>query len=284
MSKDKNKMTLAEQLCYVTTLIETRETNGNNYTATGFFIEFYTDKGKPQVFLVTNRHVVENAQKMKIRLNYADEQGNPIDTHWVNIEIDNVKTQFLYHPDEGVDLAIGTMSYIIGVVRSKQNIFFKSLSPNFIVTDEWAENLDAIEDIIMVGYPKGIFDTTNNRPIVRKGITASDPKINYGGKRLFMADIASFEGSSGSPVLVYKKRMKETTPEYTRWFDVSKLIGIQRAMPYSQERSSTHDFVKFNMPLNLGQIIKAQCLYDFIPLIEKDLGIKIDVSFMCKHT
>ncbi len=284
MSKDKNKMTLAEQLCYITTLVETQETDGKKYMATGFFIEFYTDKKDPQVFLVTNRHVVENAQKMNIRLNYADEQGNPIDTQWVNIGIDNAKEQFIYHPDKNVDLALCTMAYVINVVKSKQNIFFRSLPPDFIVTDEWAENLDAIEDIIMVGYPKGIFDTTNNRPIVRKGITASDPKIDYEGKRLFMADIACFEGSSGSPVLAYKKRMREVTPQHTRWFDVSKLIGIQCAMPLSIESSSTHDFVRYRMPLNLGCIIKAQCLYDFIPMIEKDYGIKIDASFTSVYT
>ena len=152
------------------------------------------------------------------------------------------------------------------------------------MTDEWAENLDAIEDIIMVGYPNGIFDTTNNRPIVRKGITASDPKIDYEGKRLFMADIACYYGSSGSPVLVYKKRMREVTAQHTRWFDVSKLIGIQCAMRIASESSSTHDFVKFNMPLNLGRIIKAQCLYDFIPMIEKDYGVKIDASFTSAYT
>ena len=277
-------MTLAEQLCYITTLIETKETNGNNYTATGFFIEFYTETGEPHIFLVTNRHVVKDARTMKIRLNHADEQGNPIDTKWVYIELNDAMTEFIYHPNKNVDLALVLMSKVINIVRSKQNIFFKSLPPSFIVTDEWAENLDAIEDIIMVGYPKGIFDTANNRPIVRKGITATDPKIDYEGERMFMTDIACFQGSSGSPVLVYKKRMKEVTPEQIRWFETSKLIGIQSAMPIASESSTTYNIVKFNQPLNLGFNIKAQCLYDFIPMIENVYGIRVDATAMPSYT
>lgn len=280
MSKDKNSMTLAEQLCYITTLIETQETDGNNYTATGFFIEFYTDKGMPMVFLVTNRHVVENALKMKIRLNYADEQGNPIDTQWVNIEIENAKSQFMYHPDKDVDLAICTMSYAINIVRNKQNIFFKSFPPAFFVTDDWAENLDAIEDIIMVGYPYGLYDKTNNRPIVRKGITATDPKVDYEGKKIFFIDCACFPGSSGSPVLVHRKRVKEITPQATTFKEISKLVGIQKSMPIAEGRSKSHKDVRFNQPINLGHVIKAQCLFDFIPLIEEEFGITIDKSFL----
>ena len=273
-------MTLAEQLCYITTLIETQETNGNYCTATGFFIEFYTDKGIPKVFLVTNRHVVENAQKMKIRLNYADEQGNPIDTQWVNIEIENAKTQFMYHPDKDVDLAICTMSYAINVVRNKQNIFFKAFPPAFFVTDEWAENLDAIEDIIMVGYPYGLYDKTNNRPIVRKGITATDPKVDYEGKKIFFIDCACFPGSSGSPVLVHRKRVREITPQATTFKEISKLVGIQMSMPIAEGRSKNYQDVLFNQPINLGHVIKVQCLFDFIPLIEEEFGITIDKSFL----
>lgn len=46
--------------------------------------------------------------------------------------------------------------------------------------------LDAMEDVIMVGYPVGLWDSVNNRPIFRRGITATDPKVDFEGKKNFM--------------------------------------------------------------------------------------------------
>ena len=50
--------------------------------------------------------------------------------------------------------------------------------------------LSAIEEIIMIGYPVGIWDSANNMPIVRKGITATRPDIDYEGRKEFMIDAA----------------------------------------------------------------------------------------------
>jgi len=44
----------------------------------------------------------------------------------------------------------------------------------------------------MIGYPSGLWDTKNNLPIVRKGITATTPYFDYNGKREFLVDIAAF--------------------------------------------------------------------------------------------
>lgn len=54
----------------------------------------------------------------------------------------------------------------------------------------------------MIGYPNGIWDAKNNLPIIRKGVTATHPAINFNGKSEFLTDIASFPGSSGSPVFL----------------------------------------------------------------------------------
>lgn len=33
-----------------------------------------------------------------------------------------------------------------------------------------------MEDVVMIGYPIGLSDTYNHKPIIRRGITASHPK------------------------------------------------------------------------------------------------------------
>ena len=54
----------------------------------------------------------------------------------------------------------------------------------------------------MIGYPIGLIDEYNNKPIVRKGITATTYNIDYNGKKEFLIDIACFPGSSGSPIFI----------------------------------------------------------------------------------
>ena len=54
----------------------------------------------------------------------------------------------------------------------------------------------------MVGYPIGLWDDVNNFPVLRRGITASHPSVDFQGKSIGLAAIASFPGSSGSPILV----------------------------------------------------------------------------------
>ena len=54
----------------------------------------------------------------------------------------------------------------------------------------------------MIGYPNGIWDAKNNLPVIRKGITATHANIPWNGNSEFLTDIASFPGSSGSPVFL----------------------------------------------------------------------------------
>lgn len=50
----------------------------------------------------------------------------------------------------------------------------------------------------MIAYSNGIWDLVNNKPIIRKGVTATHTKFDYNGKMEFMVDTACFPGSSGS--------------------------------------------------------------------------------------
>ena len=117
--------------------------------------------------------------------------------------------------------------------------------------------LDAMEDVIMVGYPVGLWDSVNNRPIFRRGITATDPKVDFEGKKEFLIDCACIWGSSGSPVI---------RNEHTIDSNSIQLIGIQYAMP-THKISGRLEVVDTDsnkiviptsdIPINIGYIIKA---------------------------
>lgn len=278
MEKEQRKLTLAEQFCYITTIIEAETMDGKKHKGTGFFVTFYTEKGNPFEILVTNRHVAENVKKMRIFISKRGEDGNPVDSEFLPLSIDNVDKIFVFHSDPKIDLAVCPVTVIFNKIRERYDLFYKTFPPSFIVTDEWSCNLDAIEDVIMIGYPLGLYDKTNNRPIVRKGITATDPKVDYEGEKMFMVDIACFPGSSGSPVMVYKKRVVEKTPEATTIKEISKLAGIMCSMTTARNTSLPPNPVSFDLPANIGYAVKAQCLYDFIPLLSKEFDVKLDTS------
>ncbi|MEB0261247.1 MULTISPECIES: hypothetical protein [unclassified Mucilaginibacter] len=62
-----------------------------------------------------------------------------------------------------------------------------------------------LEEILMVGYPNGIWDQINNKPILRRGITATHPNFDYNGQKEVMIDTACFPGSSGSLVFIFNE-------------------------------------------------------------------------------
>ncbi len=86
----------------------------------------------------------------------------------------------------------------------KKKIFNVSFDDNLIKHDDvLAQESDVAEEILMVGYPIGLWDELNNFPIVRKGITAVHPTLDFQDNSIGVVDIACFPGSSGSPILSY---------------------------------------------------------------------------------
>jgi len=86
--------------------------------------------------------------------------------------------------------------------QQNQQLYFTPLDMSLVPNQSQLEDLMGMEDIIMIGYPNGIWDQVNNKPIFRKGVTATHPCFDYNGKKEFMIDAACFPGSSGSPVFI----------------------------------------------------------------------------------
>ena len=71
-----------------------------------------------------------------------------------------------------------------------------------IPTKENLQDLSALEELVMVGYPIGLWDERNNFPIFRKGFTACHPAIDFNEDGIGLIDMACFPGSSGSPIYI----------------------------------------------------------------------------------
>ena len=233
-------LSLAEQMIYSTLQIEMLEENMKTVGyASGFIFSFcYDEKSRSGVqSLVTNRHVLKDCKKIRIIFTAKNEDGTP--NHGKNIPVVLNTSESTFHPNPNIDLAILPLgATIISLVRQNKEPFFTFVDSSHIPSaDEW-NGLNAIEGITMVGYPQGLRDAVNNLPVVRQGITGTNPKYDYQGCAQFLMDMACFPGSSGSPVFLYNEgtfydRSKNTIAIGSRM----KLLGIQFSAPVASTRA-----------------------------------------------
>ena len=198
-----DNLSIYEQLAFCTARIETEDFSGNSYSGTGFFFMFKI-KGQNVSLLVTNKHVVGGMKKGKFLCTVADEYGNP---DYANHFVFNVENEFeqmwTFHPQDDVDLCALAIAPLVRAASIQgKNLFYRTLEESFIPNSTTLKDLDAVEEVVMIGYPNGLWDQVNNMPIIRRGITATNVTLDYNGKKEFLIDAACFPGSSGSPVLI----------------------------------------------------------------------------------
>ncbi len=258
--------TFHDQLFFVTIRIETKLKDGIG-VSTGFVVEYPVDKDKRLFFLVTNRHAVEQAETGKFFFMRSD-GANPILGERYDININNFKASWFGHPDPGIDVAIMPLGPVLSEIdRKGWKIFFKSIPVDVFTSDREARELDAIEEIIFVGYPNGLFDVKNYLPVARKGTTATPLMVDYNGRPEFMIDASVFLGSSGSPVFLSRQPSGPGTSERPYF------LGLVSGAAFRAE-SGTIDFMKspdqsaavfnYNQLLNLGVVVKARAVAETI--------------------
>lgn len=275
------ELSVVEQLMYTTTRVECVDKSGRISVATAFFCKLYIDQDRFCDVLVSNRHVFENLREIIFHITLATKGGAPTteykDYHLV---LGDKSNSIILHPDKDVDLAIMLIHPILIEMhqRLQRTLFYKSITDAQIANLS-DEKYDALEEVIMIGYPVGLWDNVNNRPLFRRGITATDPKVDYQGKPMFLIDCACIQGSSGSPVFALHKGYltdKHGKP-LNQYGATLELLGIQSAMPVKSiladltyvERTAQKPVANVQIPINLGYVVKAEKLKEFIPIIRE---------------
>lgn len=271
-----NQMSISEKITYSTVKITCKYANGTQGSGTGFIMSLCQDEKRDICYpvIITNNHVVKDSIETAFEFCKADGNGMPIDTEPFNITIVNGNA-WRHHPDRHMDLCFLPLKTIFDQVNSLNgHIYFTPLTSDLIADDAYLATLNAIEDVVMVGYPQGLMDTYNHKPIIRRGITATHPRNDYMGKPDILLDIAAYPGSSGSPVFLLNEGAYLTGNTIQLGSRI-KLLGVLYSGP-QYTVAGTLAFANIpvlptpvmSIPNNLGVIIKAKTILDIEDYLE----------------
>lgn len=227
--------------------------------------------------IITNKHVVNHKQdeNVKFHLHLREENGESntsigikMNAHWYFHSTKDLCFTFVNPVFEGVKKAYG------------KDVFFIANDASIMATREKLQELSALEELVMVGYPIGLSDTRNNYPIFRKGYTSAHPAVDFNDDGIGLVDMACFPGSSGSPIFILNEggyRDKRGNSYFGR--SRILLLGILYAGPQYDARGeivvktipTSKQVVESNTSImtNLGYYIKAEELCEFQNFIEK---------------
>jgi Trypsin-like peptidase domain len=197
---------------------------------TGFFVgvKHPNDPNVCTPYLVTAKHVIskpnstEYFDKIFLRLNKKD--GSSEIVMLPIVPDGNNKTVFV-HNDPSVDIAV------IPCLPNENMFDFKVLPDEKLTTQEEYKNLSIREgsDVFFVGLFTPYLGAEKNYPVVRFGRVAlvTNEKILFNGKQqdLYLIEVGSYGGNSGSPVFFYLGADREPGTLYLG-SPVLKLAGI----------------------------------------------------------
>ena len=136
-----------ENVMYSTLQIFAVKSSGTE-TGTGFVFGIPVDSSRYYSFLMTNKHVLAEANQIGIKV-HRGSNGKPLQES-VGITIDPAAPIF-YHPDTGVDLCA---IFLGPTLNANGEFFVRPICPNDLFDETTSSaKLNAGSDITMVGYP-----------------------------------------------------------------------------------------------------------------------------------
>lgn len=191
-------MDLAVELIQATVQLEQPLGDGTRTVGTGFLISAPGPDGKPRTVLITANHVLEKMPGATARIGYR--VSNP-DGSWnyapqpVKIRDDGGKELWTHHPDR--DVAAMT-------IKAPPEFAKAAIPVNYLAADDtFAQyQVNAGDEMMALGFPRGLSANAAGFPILRSGRVASYPLAPAKIFPTFLLDFSVFPGNSGGPVFV----------------------------------------------------------------------------------
>lgn len=271
-------VSISEKMMFSTARLECEDGSAG----TGFFFN-YNIEGKIVPILITNKHVVKDnpKERMLFHLHLCD-VDNPTVPLDESIAV-SYNTNWVFHSKH--DLCFTYVNPLFEEVNklTGKKVFSVPITEDLIYDNMKLETLSALEQVVMVGYPNGLWDQMHNYPLFRRGYTSVHPAIDFNRDGVGVVDMACINGSSGSPIFILDE--KGYIDKNTQCFNLSERIiflGVLFAGPQKIEIGDVVDVdideklqqktVSIGKSLiNLGYYIKSYELNEFCNIIKNAL-------------
>ena len=252
---------------------------------TGFIVRHKWAEDKSGPFLITNKHVVEGTKVGRLTFTISDQapdERRPLMGRTTSVNVTGEPWGWIGHPSKDIDVAALPLVPVVNHLAERGDTpFYKSIQTDTIPGQDALDNFDALEEIMFVGYPSGIYDRVNNLPITRRGSTATPPSVDYEGKPIFLIDASVFQGSSGSPVLIYDNGSWHSRDGSLMAGQRFFLLGVLGSVFY-RETDGTLTFeeipaavqpvVRTTQMIDLGVVYKAATIVETIEYLLRQRG------------
>ncbi len=165
-----------QNLLFSTVKVEVLVLNPINNTkidtasGTGFVFSYELDSIRTLPVLVTNKHVINGAISFSISMTRKSAANMPLfgQVDRVTLTPKDKEIQWVFHPDSLVDLAITPLLPILDrMPKGREGYAYYPILEGDIPLQEELDELKGVEEVLMIGYPIGIWDNRNNMPITR---------------------------------------------------------------------------------------------------------------------
>jgi len=244
------------------TLIEKEVSGKFQPFATGFVIGFLLkDDPEPSkklysLFLLTNRHVFQDASVLYARFDQKD-VGQ---TKRFSILLkDKNGTKWFAHKDPQVDIA---MLAINPKMLDENNIDWGFIDEESVA---YPENFNDIgialgDSVFLAGFPMGLSGLKNNYAIVRSGILARIDEEIIESEKAILIDATVFPGNSGGPVFL---RPEQLFLNESKAVQKAYLLGVVSRYRYYMEPLYSH---QLNPPAVAAISIENSGLASIVPM------------------
>lgn len=258
-----------EQLLFTTLRIKSTDTAGRTSIGTGFLLKRPVGEDQYKIYLVSNKHVLSEADKVELTFTRT-KNGEPDIGNTITFPITDIKANVTGHPDPTVDIAVIACTGLFLMLPNQ--LYFKAVDYDMLASFTEPE-LSVAENVSFVGYPDDRYDAVNNLPLMRQGMIASHPKYDYNGHPYFIIDAQVFPGSSGSPVYIDLTYENMKNGQIVIGKRDIKLLGIvaQTMIRNNQLQAiNTSTQLVTQEVLGLGIVFKATAIKELIDSMPTD--------------
>ena len=248
---------LSVDLIKATVQLEQPLGDGSRTVGTGFLISDPTPDGKPRTILVTAAHVFENMPSMSARIGYRVQGSEGVwryDPEALKIR-DGDHPLWVKHPTRDVAAM---------VVEAPPEFVKAAIPLNYLAQDDTFNkyNLGPGDEMMALGFPRGLSANPAGFPILRSGRVASYPLAPATNFPTFLMDFSVFPGNSGGPVFMAEGARRR--PGASESQEVQFVAGLlTQQVELSGER------------LEIGIVTHAKFIRETLALLDKVPGASV---------